>query len=99
MARMARNHRRKLAFVHQRMPGRRWGGGCDHGATIAATAGAALTSVNKALAPGKLLSQRPDLLAAVADYLGQLAATLALAWSPGRIGRICPRWRPAPLND
>lgn len=34
------------------------------------------------LAPGEILGDRPEVQAMVADYLGQLCASLVLAWSP-----------------
>nr|QQZ51029.1 ROK family protein [Phenylobacterium glaciei] len=34
------------------------------------------------LAPGEILQGRPEVQAMVADYLGQLCASLVLAWSP-----------------
>lgn len=43
------------------------------------TAGPAL---GRRLAAGEILADRPDLKALAADYLGQLCASLALAWSP-----------------
>lgn len=43
------------------------------------TAGPAL---GRRLADGETLTDRPDIRALAADYLGQLCASLALAWSP-----------------
>ena len=42
-------------------------------------------AVRKRLGDGRELADDPALLELVADYLGQLAAALVLAWSPNRI--------------
>jgi len=42
-------------------------------------------AVARRLTPGRTLAEDPEVLALVADYLGDLAANLVLAWSPHRI--------------
>lgn len=42
-------------------------------------------ALRKRLGKGRSLGDDPELMELVADYLGQLAATLVLAWSPHRI--------------
>ncbi|WGM40055.1 ROK family protein [Caulobacter sp. NIBR1757] len=46
---------------------------------------AAGPAVGARLAPGERLADRPDVAALVTDYLGQLCASLVMAWSPDRI--------------
>ncbi len=42
-------------------------------------------AITRRLGPGRTLADDPAILDLVADYLGDLAATLVLAWSPERI--------------
>ena len=42
-------------------------------------------AITRRLGANRQLADEPAILALVADYLGDLAATLVLAWSPGRI--------------
>lgn len=46
---------------------------------------AAGPAVGRRLGPGRALADAPEVMALVAEYLGQLVATLVLAWSPERI--------------
>ncbi len=46
---------------------------------------AAGPAIGARLGPGRKLADDPALMAVIAGYLGQLAATLTLAWSPDRI--------------
>ena len=59
-------------------------------------------AIVRRLGPGRALADDPAVLAVVAGYLGELAATLTLAWSPERIvwggGLMTPRLL-EPLRD